>query len=459
MSNHRLHFDATTLFALLKMSVPMVISQGAFAVMLFTDRYFLAQLSPLHMAAVLGGGVAWYFSFSLFNGILAYANALVAQYLGAKQLHKCSKVVSQGILMSCACIPMLFIITLLMRNIFAAMGHTPEQIELEKSYYSILMYCSFLTLLKVCMASFFSGIGRTSVVMICDLAGILLNIPLCYILVFGKFGLPAMGIEGAAWATFISTLVTLLFFFSFYLTTHNRKRFEIGASFLFEPGITRRYIRLGFPSGMELFLNVAAFNLFLLMFQSYGIPEAAAATIVFNWDVLSFVPLLGLNIATMSLIGNAVGSGNMEKTSAVITAGYVLGLGYSLVLATVYFVYREPLVDVFIFGDVDTAAIRELTRFMMIGLSCYVLCEGALQVATGVLRGAGDTRWIMIASVSLHWLMLLSQFLIIKVFDLGPRVSWIGFVITILAIALVFLLRLSGNRWRDPARLQALMAE
>ncbi len=441
------------------MSIPMVISQGAFAIMIFTDRYFLAQVSPAHMASAMGGGVASFFSFSLFNGILAYANALIAQYLGAGELHKCSKVVTQGIVLACACIPILIIVALLMRNIFAAMDHSPEQVILERSYYSILMFSSFLTLCKVCLASFFSGTGRTRVVMVCDVAGILLNIPLCYVLVFGKLGLPAMGIEGAGFATIISTLFTLVLFLSFYLSERNRTTYGVNSSFAFDRGITRRYLRLGFPSGMEVFLNVAAFNMFLLMFQSYGIPEAASATIVFNWDILSFVPLLGLNIALMSLIGRAVGARDMRMASAITTSGYVLGLGYSVILATVYLLFRNGLVEMFIFQEQDAAAIRELARFMMVGLSCYVLCEGVLQVAAGILRGAGDTRWAMYTSVSLHWFMLVTQFFIIKVFDFGPRASWIGFVVMIMTISLVFVLRLAGNRWRDPERLRVVMAE
>ena len=295
--------------------------------------------------------------------------------------------------------------------------------------------------------------------MVCDVAGILLNIPLCYVLVFGRFGVPSMGIEGAGIATVISTIFTLSLFASFYFSAGNRKAYSVDSSFRFDRGITRRYLRLGFPSGLEVFLNVAAFNMFLLMFQSYGIPEAASATIVFNWDILSFVPLLGLNIALMSLIGRAVGANDMQTANAITTSGYVLGLGYSLILATLYLVFRNSLVEMFIFQEQDAAAIRELARFMMVGLSCYVLCEGVLQVAAGVLRGAGDTRWAMYASVSLHWTMLVIQFFFIKVFDFGARASWVGFVIMIMTISLAFVLRLTSNRWRDPERLRTVMAE
>jgi MATE family multidrug resistance protein len=452
-------FNRQALYSLLAIAIPMIVSQGAFAVMIFTDRYFLAQVSPAHMAAGMGGGVAWYFSFCLFSGILAYANALVAQYLGAGETAKCSRVITQGLVLSVLCVPLLILVTLLMQHIFAGMGHTAEQVKLEQDYYVILMISSFMVLVKTCLASFFSGIGRTRVVMVCEVLGIVVNIPLSYALVFGHFNLPAMEIRGAAWGTVISSFFTTALFAGFYLQRENRLRFHLGVSLVFDRGITRRYLRLGFPSGLEMFLNVAAFNLFLLMFHSYGIVEAASATIAFNWDILSFVPLLGLNIAVMSLIGRAIGAGDMAKTDEVTASGYVLGLGYSLLLATLFVVFRHFLVDMFIFGEQDAEAIRTLANFMMIGLSCYVLLEGVLQVAAGVLRGAGDTHWIMVTSVSLHWSMLVAQFFIIKIFGFGAKVSWVAFVLMILAIVACFLWRLHSQVWRDPERLRAVMAE
>jgi MATE family multidrug resistance protein len=82
-----------------------------------------------------------------------------------------------------------------------------------------------------------------------------------------------------------------------------------------------------------------------------------------------------------------------------------------------------------------------------------------LQVAAGVLRGAGDTQWVMRASVTLHWSMLVMEYFIIKVWDFGPRVAFLGFVGMVPAICLVFLARLWGNKWRDPDRLDTVMAE
>jgi MATE family multidrug resistance protein len=451
--------ERSMLQRLLGLALPMVVSQGAFALMIFTARWFLAQISPAHMAAAMGGGVAWYFSFALFSGVLAYANALVAQYLGAREAHKCSKVVTQGLLLALLCTPLLLLIALGMRQLFSAMGHAPEQALLEREYYDVLMLASLPMLLKTVLSSFFAGTARARVVMVCEVLGICCNIPLAWWFIFGGLGLPPLGIAGAAWATLLSTLCSFALYLLVYLGRSNRRQYQVARSFTLDTGILRRYLRLGFPSGLESFLNVAAFNLFLLMFHSYGITQAAAATIVFNWDILSFVPLLGLNIAVMSLIGRAVGAADLDSTRSVTRAGYVLGIGYSAVLATLFLLLRVPLVELFIFSADGAQEIRELAQFMMLGLSAYVLLEGVLQVAAGVLRGAGDTRWCMLASVSLHWAMLALQYLVIRVLELGPRVSWLLFVGMICGIVGLFVWRLRGSRWRDPARLQAVMAE
>jgi MATE family multidrug resistance protein len=437
----------------------MVVSQGTFAVMIFTDRYFMSQIDPAHMAAALGGGVASFFSFCFFIGLFSYANAMAAQYLGAGELQKCPKVVTQGLIMTVMSLPFLTLITFLVAGIFAGMGHEPEQVELERTYYLILMSGVLFSLAKVCISSYFAGIGRTRVVMICDVFGMVINVPLSYVLVFGKLGLPALGIVGAGITTVIASVLALLLYVAFYLHKEHRDKFSVAQSFVLDTRILKRFWRLGFPSGLELFLNVAAFNLFLLMFQSYGVTEGAAAAIVFNWDILSFVPMIGFNVAIISLIGRFVGARDMARAGEVIAAGFTIALAYSSVLAVVYITFRYPLVEVFAPPSGDFTAIRELSVFMMIGLSSYVMADAVILVSGGVLRGAGDTRWLMIASVSLHWAMLVAQFFIIRVLEFSPRVSWIVLCALVLAIALAYALRLNSGRWRDPEALERVMAE
>jgi len=92
-------------------------------------------------------------------------------------------------------------------------------------------------------------------------------------------------------------------------------------------------------------------------------------------------------------------------------------------------------------------------------LASYAIADAIILVIGGVLRGAGDTRWLMWVSVSLHWVMLIVQFLVIKVFYMGPRTAWVVFVIMIIVTAAVYAHRLRGEKWRSPEALARVMAE
>jgi len=437
----------------------MVVSQGAFAVMVFTDRLFMSYIDAAHIAAALGGGVASFFCFSLFMGLITYGNALVAQYFGAGQFAKCTLVPTQGVLIALASAPFLLLIAYFGGAAFEMIGHDPAQVPLEQTYFSVLMAGSVFTLIKACLASYFSGIGRTKVVMVADVLGCILNVPLSWVLVFGELGFPQLGIAGAALGTVMATVFSIGIFLVFYLSRDHQLQFHVAASFRFDGGIMRRYLRLGMPSGLETFMNVSTFNLFLLLFQSYGVVQGAAMAIVFNWDMLSFIPMIGLNIGVMSLIGRFVGAGNMAQANQVIASGFLLALGYSGMLAVIFLVFRSSLVGIFETQDESFPAIQELASYMMLGLVTYMLADATILIAGGALRGAGDTRWIMITSTSVHWLMLLVQYFVIVVFKLDPRVSWWVFVVMLIILALLYLARLFGGTWREPARLARVMHE
>ncbi|MEZ5555535.1 MATE family efflux transporter [Haliea sp.] len=444
---------------LLRLALPMVVSQSAFALMVFTDRLFLSRIDALHIASALGGGVTFFVSVSLFIGVMSYATALVAQYYGSGQLQKCPRVLTQGVIMALACQPLLVVIAWGMGGLFAAMGHPPEQVILERQYYHVMMGGAFFALVKACVAGYFCGIGKTRVVMITDVLGVLINIPLTWVLIFGKFGFPELGIRGAALGTVIATACSLLIYAAFYFNRIHRERFHVAEAFHYDRGILQRYVRLGLPSGFETFVGAATFNFFLLLFQSYGITEGAAMAIVFNWDMLNYVPLIGLNIAVTSMIGRYVGSGDMTRANQVIAAGFTVALGFSVLLALFFVLFRYELMMVFATPEQDFTAIVALGASMMLGMATYVVADAVILVCSGVLRGAGDTRWLMNTSMTLHVLMLLGQYVMIKHLGVGPLVSWWGFVAMLLALALVYLLRLRGTTWRRPSRLARVMAE
>jgi len=174
--------------------------------------------------------------------------------------------------------------------------------------------------------------------------------------------------------------------------------------------------------------------------------------------MLSFVPMMGLSIAIMSLIGRHVGADDMSRATQVISSGCVIGLTYSGVLAICFFLFRVDLLEVFASPGEDFSAIRDIGSKMMIGMACYVMADAVILVCSGTLRGAGDTRWLMIASIAIHVAMLLVQLAVILVLDQGPLVSWSVFVATLGLNAVIFAGRVFSGRWRQPERLARVMA-
>jgi MATE family multidrug resistance protein len=346
-----------------------------------------------------------------------------------------------------------------MYHSFEFMGHAPELVALEQPYFLTFVWAAYLFLMKAVLASYFSGIGRTRVVMIADVLGVAANVPISYVLIFGKLGLPALGIVGAALGTVIANALSIGIYLLFYFNPIHAARFKVEDSFVLSPGILRRYVRLGLPSALEVLVALGTFNVFLLLFQSYGIAAGAAMAIVFNWDMLSFVPLMGLNIAIMSLSGRSVGAGDMSRVNAVIKAGLLIAVSYAGFMAVLFITQREALLGVFATPGEDFSEVLAIGSKMMVGLATYAVADALILVSTGVLRGAGDTRWLMLTSITVHLITLAVQLLVILYWKMPAIVCWWVFVAMLISNAVIYLLRVRGARWRQPERLARVMAE
>ena len=128
-------------------------------------------------------------------------------------------------------------------------------------------------------------------------------------------------------------------------------------------------------------------------------------------------------------------------------------------MGTLFVLFREPLLMIFATPGQDFTPIVAIGAPMMVGMATYVVADAFILVCSGVLRGAGDTQWLMVTSVVIHVLMLVIQILVISVWKLGPLVSWWVFVATLITNALIYLWRTFGSRWRSDERLARVMIE
>jgi len=436
---------------LLAIALPMVVSHACDTVMTFTDRVFLSRLGPDDMNAAMSGGLTSFMMMTFFMGLIGYTTALVAQYLGAGKKDRCAVATSQALLICLAAYPIILLARPLVFYAFEVSGISASQLVSQKLYFGILIYATIIGLLRTSLSSFFSGIGQTRMVMVAAVVSMIANIGLNYVLIFGKFGVPALGIRGAAYGTILGGLLGLSVLISAYLWPTIRREYHVVRSFHFDREAMGKLLWFGYPAGVEMFLNVLAFTGMIFAFHAHGPATATATTIMFNWDMVSFVPLIGIQIGVMSLVGRYMGAGDPDTAHRAAMSGIKSGWVYSSVILVLFACFPEALVNVFRPVDPSPVFLEAApTAVFMIRLaSLYVMIEAVVTVFSGTLRGAGDTFWAMCISVTLHWLLLPILIIMLHVLGMSPELAWTAIVLTFLGFSYVFYLRYKGGRWRE----------
>ncbi len=235
---------------LLILAIPMIISTACDGVMTFTDRLFLARVGSAQMYASLGGSVALQVLMFFFAGLVGYSTALVAQFFGAGDKQKATKAAFQAILISLAAWPVILLLAPFADDIFVMMGIPAQQLDYQVDYFNVLAVGSLFLLMRHTLGCYFTGIGQTKVVMMATLAAMLVNVALDYILIFGKMGLPPMGVRGAAIATVAGAFSATLILLVVYLGKNNRLEFGVMRSFRFGAEVMLDVFHFGYSAGL-----------------------------------------------------------------------------------------------------------------------------------------------------------------------------------------------------------------
>lgn len=429
----------------------MVVSHACDTVMVFTDRLFLSRLGPMHMNASMVGGLTNFVAMTFFIGLIGYTTALVAQNLGARRKEQCAKATAQALLIALIAYPLILLARPLIHFGFAKSGIASEQLDLQTQYFDILVYGTILTLLRHCLSSFFSGIGRTRIVMISALSAMVVNVGVNYVLIFGKLGLPALGIQGAACGTIIGSVFGLTVLALVYFGRAIKQEFQVLRAARFDRAMMEKLLKFGYPAGVEMFLNLVAFNGLIMAFHRHSPVTATAVTIMFNWDMVAFVPLIGIEIAVMSLVGRYMGAQQPDTAHRATLSGLKTGWVFSACVLVLFVFLPQQLVMLFKPQQADTLFTQAMPMAVhMIRIaSLYVMIDAVILVFSGALRGAGDTFWAMCASVGLHWFLVAVQLVFLYGLNLSPETTWLALVLVFLTFSSVFYLRYRSGKWRN----------
>ena len=437
----------------MNIAYPLIMSTASMTIMHFVDRVFLARYAKEAIAASVPAGITSFTIICLFMGISGYTNAIVAQHYGAGEYKKCSLAVWQGIIFSLiSYIPILLFIPL-GPTIFALAGHNPEIRTLEVSYYTILMWGGLFVPLHSAVASFFTGRGDTRTTMVASIIGNGVNVVLDYGLIFGRLGLPEMGIEGAAIATVISSVIPVAILFFLFLGRKYHTQYQSRATMRFDRGLFMKLLKFGSPSGIQFTLDIGAFTFFIMLVGRIGEVELAVSNMALSINMLAFLPMIGISIATTTLVGQYIGKEDIRSAEKSTYSSLKVALLYMGGMALLFVLFPEQLLSIFKSSEdrvEDFAIIIAYGRRILIMVALYSVFDAMNIIFSGALKGAGDTRFAMWAAIIVAWVFFVPPvYLIIEVFEKGVLMAWGWATLYIILIGSVFCWRFRKGKWKE----------
>lgn len=435
---------------LFRVALPLVITSASFTVLNFCDRMFLSWYSPVSIQAVVPAGILAFTLISFFMALCAISNSFVAQYYGAGERFRCGQVVAQAIFMALFSAPLIWALIPVGCWLLSLSGHAPAVLAQEKAYLSILMWGGFNPALAAAVGSFYSGRGKTHIIMWVHLIGNSLNIPLNWALIFGVGPFPELGIRGAALASLIAEFVAPSILLFAYFSRENRMRYRTRETLRLQRRLLGRMLRFGFPAGMHMVLDVGSFSLFVLLLGRFDEASLLACNIVLSINLIAFMPSVGIGQTASVLVGQCLGRRDPNEAEAAAWKAWRVAAGYTLVTVGSFVLFPEFYIHLFARGVSEQSEVFLIARRLLFFASAWGLMEATNSVLSGVLRGAGDTHFVMAFHTAVAWgFFALGEALIVLVFRQGLYVCW-GWAIAYFAVlATGWILRMRTGRWKQ----------
>ncbi|MDE1166332.1 MAG: MATE family efflux transporter [Pseudomonas sp.] len=437
----RIRLELRTLLAL---AVPIIIAQLAHTAMGFVDAVMAGRVGPRDLAAVALGNSIWVPVFLLMTGILLATTPKVAQRHGAGQTAEIGPLVRQALWLAVAAGAGACALLLNAEPILHLMKVDPQLIAPCMGYLrGIATGLPSVALYHVLRCTS-DGMGRTRPSMVLGLCGLLLNIPLNYVFIYGHFGVPAMGGVGCGWATASVMWMMLLGMAGWIRWAPAYKGAAVFGQFQWPQwAVIKRLLNIGLPIGIAVFAESSIFAVIALLIGSLGATVVAGHQIALNISSMVFMVPFSLGMAVTVRVGQALGRNQPREARFAAGIGMATALAYACFSASLMLLTREHIAAIYT-ADPDVLRIAS----MLIVYAALFQFSDAVQVtAAGALRGYQDTRVTMILTLFAYWGIGLPVGYLLGLTDWfgapsGPSGLWQGLIVGLTCAAVMLLFRL-----------------
>jgi MATE family multidrug resistance protein len=385
----------------LQLSYPIVIGQLGIVLMGVADIVMIGKLDAVNLAAASLANSVFFLIAILGIGTLTAVSPLVAKSKAEGHNNECAILFRQGMWSALILSVFIGIVLFVLAENLEWFGQTERVTLLTKNYLHILNAGVLPMLIFMAVKQFSDGLGITKPSAVITMIALLLNVFLNWVLIYGKFGMPELGLFGAGVATSFSRLVMAVMMYLYvrfnqmYQHFHHLKQHDHDIIWL------KKIFQIGLPSGFQYFFEVGAFAFAAIMIGWIGEYELAAHQVAINIASVTYMIATGLSAGGSIAVGDALGRRNRQD---IIRSGYaavILATAFMGVCAIVFSLFNQWIVALYI-NDLHVA---EMATGLLIIAAFFQLSDGIQCVGLGILRGIGDTKIPTVITIIAYWVI------------------------------------------------------
>lgn len=402
------------------LAAPVVIAEVGWVAMQIVDIAMVGRLGPEAIGAV-GVGSALFLAFSVFGmGLLLGLDTLVSQAFGARDRAQCDRWLRHGTFLALVLTLPLGLLARMAGSHLDLWGFDPDVLLLVRPYFAIVTWSLPLLLLYAAFRRYLQAVSVVKPIMFALVTANVVNAAANWVLVFGNLGAPALGVDGAGWATCISRAYMVIVLAGAVARQGVRPwtlTAGVGAAGL------RRILELGWPAATQAALEYGAFAAVTMLAGRLDPSTLAAHQIVINLAGLTYMVPLGIASAGAVRVGHAVGRRDAAGASAAGWTAIALGTGFMASAAALFLAVPGPILAIF----TTDRGVVEVGLALIVLVALFQVFDGLQGVTTGALRGLGDTRTPMLLNLAGHWMIGLPVgYLLCFAIGWGVVGLWIG---------------------------------
>ena len=402
------------------LAAPVVIAEVGWVAMQIVDIAMVGRLGPEAIGAV-GVGSALFLAFSVLGmGLLLGLDTLVSQAFGARDRKQCDRWLRHGIFLALVLTLPLGLLARTAGNHLDLWGFDPDVLLLVRPYFAIVTWSLPLLLLYAAFRRYLQAVSVVRPIMVALVTANVVNAAANWVLVFGNLGAPALGVDGAGWATCISRAYMVIVLAGAVARQGVRPWTLIAGVRL--AGL-RRILELGWPAATQAALEYGAFAAVTMLAGRLDPSTLAAHQIVINLAGLTYMVPLGIASAGAVRVGHAVGRRDPAGASAAGWTAIALGTGFMASAAAMFLAVPGAILGIF----TTDRGVVEVGLALIVLVALFQVFDGLQGVTTGALRGLGDTRTPMLLNLAGHWMIGLPVgYLLCFAIGWGVVGLWIG---------------------------------